>query len=879
MCDILIIGDSMESNENKTTNLMFRIFYIVLILGIILGFHAFLTNRYTVYLVNEEMILNEGDIGQIELLPKNMDLYDLNNYRFKSSNKDIVFVDDSGLVQGIKEGNAKVKVRYKFGLLSQKVNIKVEKVNVSSIKLDNDIEIEKNSTKRIKPLINNDEHINSTLNYSTNDDSVLKVDSLGNITGLKVGTAKLIVSSSNGIEAETNVKVVESNSAVEEIRFVDDFVKLSEGETRKLRLDIYPSNASSEDILFTSSNSQIISVDSDGYVTASKKGYSVIEARTSKGLVAHTVVLCDEVEYDDTESIVVSENSITMYVGEERKLNRQIVPPSDAERKMYLISEDSEIVSVKTGNLVAKKVGSTIVNIKTDNEDINASVNVTVKEIKNEVEKLEINNDNNLSVYVNDEIRLSASILPENATNKKIKWTSSDESIARVSSTGIVIGLKRGSVKITAESHNGKKDSVNLVVRSESNDLLEGLAGAITEVKEIGSSIRMNETNITVNEGMSKQLVVFSGEEDIHPSLLTWSSNNANIVKVDSDGLITAISKGTATISANVNGKEATSTVTVTDPILNSIDISSKCKLELRDDGNYQINMTMSDVCTINTTFGEEVSNKNLKYSVRRETIGAIVDFTDGVIKPLKLGQALVAIRPESNMNLAKKIVVNVYDPKLTNVVINEPNSLYFKIGDKYKIKSVFEPSNYNNQTILASVISGKDTILNGYSDNTLNLQVEGEAIIYVYPQANPNFGKKIKLIVGHGFVNDCAKLKVYESKDFKSQITNKTRKITTHVCLDNIKPMLQNFAVSDDYVYGSGPIHAWCTPKSGNTDAETISAYGKNVPCLEVNSKNYISDSSARITARYLGGNYVIKIDRKNGLMVSKKMVEFAGH
>ena len=119
MCDILIIGDSMESNENKTTNLMFRIFYIILILGIILGFHVFLTNRYTIYLVNEEMILNEGDIGQIELLPKNMDLYDLNNYRFKSSNKDIIFVDDSGLVQGIKEGNAKVKVRYKFGLLSQ----------------------------------------------------------------------------------------------------------------------------------------------------------------------------------------------------------------------------------------------------------------------------------------------------------------------------------------------------------------------------------------------------------------------------------------------------------------------------------------------------------------------------------------------------------------------------------------------------------------------------------------------------------------------------------------------------------------------------------------------------------------------------------------
>ena len=254
----------IENNEKKSMKIILKVFYIIVFIGIIFGIYSFLVDKYTVYMVNDEMILNVGDIGQVDLLPKNINYYDLDNYVFSSDNKDIVFVDNSGFVQGMKEGTANVKVRYKRGIFSQKIKIKVEKITINSLKLDDSIEVEKNITKKVKAVINNDKNINANLQYSTDDETIIKVDNLGNVTGLKSGSAKLIASSEDGTMTSTTIKVTESKSEIEEIRFLEDNIKMDVDDTKELQLEVYPVSSNTDNIVLKSSNPDVVSIDSEG---------------------------------------------------------------------------------------------------------------------------------------------------------------------------------------------------------------------------------------------------------------------------------------------------------------------------------------------------------------------------------------------------------------------------------------------------------------------------------------------------------------------------------------------------------------------------------------------------------------------------------------
>lgn len=91
-----------------------------------------------------------------------------------------------------------------------------------------------------------------------------------------------------------------------------------------------------------------------------------------------------------------------------------------------------------------------------------------------EVTSVEINS-NLRSVNVGESITLTANVLPSNATDKKIIWNSSDESIAAIDNTGKVVTKKAGIVNITVNTSNGKEDSIKIEVKEEVKDDVENI--------------------------------------------------------------------------------------------------------------------------------------------------------------------------------------------------------------------------------------------------------------------------------------------------------------------------------------------------------------------------------------------------------------------
>lgn len=107
------------------------------------------------------------------------------------------------------------------------------------------------------------------------------------------------------------------------------------------------------------------------------------------------------------------------------------------------------------------------------------STSVSVSEQKTIIKATGIEiNESITTIKEGESIQLTATIIPENTEDKSITWSSNDEDIATVSSTGKVIALKAGTVNITTSTSNGKNDTITIIVEEvkkieENNNTIE----------------------------------------------------------------------------------------------------------------------------------------------------------------------------------------------------------------------------------------------------------------------------------------------------------------------------------------------------------------------------------------------------------------------
>src|SRR5688500_12579634 len=156
--------------------------------------------------------------------------------------------------------------------------------------------------------------------------------------------------------------------------------------------------------------------------------------------------------------------------------------------------------------------------------------------------------------------QLTKAISPSNATNQNVSWTSSNMSVAAVSSSGLVTaGTVSGTTTITCTTADGSKTATSTIT-------------VVAPIPVITVSVTSPTPSIIV--GATSQLSVVIGPANATNKSVTWASNNAGIASVDANGLVRGIAPGTAVITAKtVDGnKTATASITV-NAIGNSYDI------------------------------------------------------------------------------------------------------------------------------------------------------------------------------------------------------------------------------------------------------------------------------------------------------------------
>jgi hypothetical protein len=163
------------------------------------------------------------------------------------------------------------------------------------------------------------------------------------------------------------------------------------------------------------------------------------------------------------ESIVLDKTKVEIVIGESDFLTATILPETASNKDIVWTSSDEEIAVVNEyGVVTAVALGeATITATTTDGSDLSASCKVTV--VPTLAESITLNVAE-ASLKVNETTTLTATVLPETATNKSVTWTSSNESVATVDANGMVTALEVGVATITATTADGSDLSASCKV-------------------------------------------------------------------------------------------------------------------------------------------------------------------------------------------------------------------------------------------------------------------------------------------------------------------------------------------------------------------------------------------------------------------------------
>jgi len=168
-------------------------------------------------------------------------------------------------------------------------------------------------------------------------------------------------------------------------------------------------------------------------------------------------------------------------------------------------------------------------------------------------------NKKTLELYTLEKEQLTAQIIPANATNKKVFWSSSNPYIAEVNEeTGMVLAKSEGKADITVKTDDGNfTDKCNVTVTK----------------KIYVTGVSLNKSSITLGVGNSEKLIATVQPSNATNQKVTWSSNSPGIASVDALGLVTAVSNGDAIITVTTDESSYTANcsvkcITVTNPVL-----------------------------------------------------------------------------------------------------------------------------------------------------------------------------------------------------------------------------------------------------------------------------------------------------------------------
>ena len=342
----------------------------------------------------------------------------------------------------------------------------------------------------------------SLIKYTSNSPTIVSVNEKGEIEALSKGMTRINITyedDDNELSEYCNI-TVEENDDVKEIIVQDGVIVVNKDDSYHLNFQINPVGGKILKTVYTSSNPSVASIDENGSISGLEYGNTIVKVTINDYVSKEIPVYVIEKDVNPQFVVLPTEisskyESLELYIGDSKNILVDILGNSLKDCLYNVQSDNLEVLRIDNDKIVGVSDGNATLTITTIN-NLTKKIGVTVKSKEVPVSQIVLESKSSYSISVGGTIGLNVKVLPLNATNKELSFTSSNQSVATVSNDGIVKAVGEGSSIITISTSDGsKKITVAINVSSQSsNNSSSGNSGGNSSGGSSSGSSKGNST-------------------------------------------------------------------------------------------------------------------------------------------------------------------------------------------------------------------------------------------------------------------------------------------------------------------------------------------------------------------------------------------------
>jgi len=392
-------------------------------------------------------------------------------------------------------------------------------------------------------------------------------------------------------------------------------------------------------------------------------------------LISVLGIQCEEDSTVEVSSVLINKSELSLNTGESFTFTTLILPGNADNKEVIWESSDENIATAEKGVVSAIAEGNANITVTTNDGAKSAVCILTVSDPIVAVTGISLS-ETSMSVVMGSTVTLTATVAPEDATDKTLSWTSSDEAIATVAN-GVVTPVAIGTATISVKTEDGDfTQSCELTVSAN-----------IISV----TGVSLSENIASVIMGGSLTLTASVAPANASDKTVVWTSSDESIATV-ANGVVTPVAVGTATISVKTVDGDFTQNCELTV----SADIISVTGVSLSEN---TASVIMGGSLTLTATVAPaDASDKTVIWTSSDEAIATVVN---GVVTPVALGTATITVKTvDGDFTQNCELTVSSDIISVTGVSLSE-NTASLTIGESLTLTATVAPANASDKTVV----------------------------------------------------------------------------------------------------------------------------------------------------------------------------------
>jgi len=619
--------------------------------------------------------LKKGDSSQLSIIGTYSDAstQDLSaRVSWSSGDTSIISISESGLLQANAAGTTQISA----SIDNFQSNIQVEVIDLTNLDLSSiSTSLSIGDTQQLSVTgtysNNSTEDLSSATSWSSSNNTIISISNTGLITVKNSGTASITASLDelsdtqivNIATTPTPIVTLESISLdnADQNLIIDDQVQLSVTGT----YSDGSTEAITSGLTWLSSQANVASISETGQLLALTTGTTqiTVTAESLTSTIQATVT-------NSLISISLSGINENLKIGETQQLVATGLyannDTSDLSSSVNWTSSDSDTLSIsETGLVTATAAGTATLTATLD--AISGNIQATAIAVLTGISLDNADQD----LIVDDQVQLSVTATYSDSSSEAITtgltWLSSQDSVASISETGQLLALTTGTTQITVSS-GSFTSSIQVTV---TNSLMNITVSGINENLKIGETQQLAATGSYAN----------SDTADLSSSV-SWTSSDNGILSISGTGLVTAVTAGTATLTATLDAVSGNTQATA----IALVDISlSPSFLTLAIDSSEQFTATgrYSDSSTEDLTDTVNWASDNSSIA----TISTSPAETAGKLNSVAAGTSNITASIDA---VSSSISITVSPATLQTIEISAPESIAAGISEQIIATGMF---------------------------------------------------------------------------------------------------------------------------------------------------------------------------------------------